>query len=104
MADPARQLARLYQAGFGIQQLERFPRAVAIVREDCIALAEPLPGGLTLIGKPGWRIGEAIAVLVERQGTLLFQAKNEALEATPERLEKLRVFEHELSELLLSAA
>ena len=103
MADPAQQLARLYQAGFEIQKLERYPRAVAIFREDCIALADPLPAGLTLIGKPGWRIGDAVAVLVERQGTLLFQAKDQMLDATPARLEKLRTFERDLSDLLLSA-
>lgn len=104
MPDPAQQLARLYQAGFEILKLERFPRAVAIVREDCIALAEPLPTGLALIGQPGWRLGEAIGILVERQGTSVFQAKGQTLEATPEHLEKLRAFEHDLSELLLSAA
>ena len=104
MPDPAQQLARIYQAGFEIQKLERFPRAVAIIREDCIALAEPLPTGLALIGKPGWRIGEAIAVLVERQGMSLFQTKDQSVEATPARLEKLRTFERDLSELLLSAA
>lgn len=104
MPDPAQQLARLYQAGFEIQKLERYPRAVAILREDCIALAEPQAAGLTLIGKPGWRLGEAIGVLVERQGTLLFQAKEQTLEATAARLEQLRAFERDLAELLLSAA
>jgi hypothetical protein len=104
MPDPAQQLARLYQAGFEIQKLERFPRAIAIIREECIVLAEPQPSGLALIGKAGWRLGETIAVLVEQQGTLLFQAKAETLDATSNRLEKLRAFERDLSELLLSAA
>lgn len=104
MPDPAQQLARLYAAGFSIEQLERFPRAVAVVRGECIALFEPNPEGLKAVGKPGWRIGEAIGVLVEQRGKPVFQAKQEILEATPERFAQIRGFEQDLNRLLLSAA
>jgi len=104
MPDPAQQLARLYAAGFSIEQLERFPRAVAVIRDECIALFEPSPEGLRPIGKSGWRMGEAIGVLLDQKGKHVFQAKHAILEATPERLAQVRSFEQDLSQLLLSAA
>ena len=98
--DPAEQLARIYQAGFEIQKYERFPRAVCVSRGECIAILEPRPGGLALIGSAGWRMGEAIGVLVERDGRQVFQAKNQLVEATPERLRALRQFESDVQRLL----
>jgi hypothetical protein len=100
MPDAAEQLQRLYQAGFEFQTFERFPRTVGVVREECIALLEPSPEGLKMVGTPGWRMGEAIGVLVEKNGRHVFQAKSEIAEATPERLEKLRRFREELERLL----
>jgi hypothetical protein len=41
-----------------------------------------------------------MGVLVERDGRQVFQAKDELVEATPERLEALRRFREELAELL----
>lgn len=103
MPDPAEQLARIYQAGFEIEQFERFPQAVGIVREGCMALMQATPAGLAMIGRPGWRLGEVIGVLVEHEGGWVFQEKSETLEATPERLQRLKVFEAELQRLLSSA-
>jgi hypothetical protein len=53
-----------------------------------------------MMGTPGWRMGEAIGVLVERDGRQVFQAKQEVVEATADRLETLRRFRIELQELL----
>jgi hypothetical protein len=92
MPDPAEQLARLHQQGFEFQTFERYPKAVGVIREECIALLEATPQGLRMLGVPGWRMGEVMGVLVERQGRQVFQAKSEVLEATPERLTKLRQF------------
>jgi len=39
-------------------------------------------------------------VLVERNGRHVFQAKEEIVEATPERLEALRRFREELAQVL----
>jgi len=102
--DSAQQLARLYQSGFDIQTLERFPRAVGVVRDNCIALLEATPEGLRIVAKPGWRMGEVMGVLVEQGGQQVFQYKSETVEATPERLETLRRFREELEHLLASAA
>jgi len=96
MPDPAEQLARLYAAGFEMQTYDRFPRAVGVLRADCIALFEPAPDGLKMLGRPGWRLGEVLGVLTTVNGRQVFQAKSEMLEATPERLEALRQFEADL--------
>jgi hypothetical protein len=100
MADPAEQLARLYEEGFEFQTFERYPRAVGVIREQCIALVEATPQGLRMIGPPGWRMGEVMGVLVERQGQQIFQAKSDVLEATPERLAKLAEFRTHLEQVL----
>ena len=102
--DAAEQLARIYQAGFDVQQFDRYPRALGVVRNDVIALFEPTPDGLRMIGVPGWRMGEVMGVLVEREGRQVFQAKSEVLEATAERLEAVRRFREDLEILLTSKA
>jgi len=104
MPDPSEQLQRLAEAGFGLETFDRYPRAVGVTRDGCIALLESTPTGLRIIGTPGWRMGEVMGVLVEREGRQVFQAKSELLEATPDRLERLNRFRAELELALLSAA
>jgi hypothetical protein len=100
MPDPAEQLQRIYLAGFDLQTFDRFPKCVGVVRDDCVALLIPSPDGLQMLGTPGWRMGEAIGVLVEIGGRQVFQAKQEIVDATPERLETLRRFRTDLRQLL----
>ena len=69
-------------------------------RDGCIALLRATPVGLEIIGSPGWRMGEVMGVLVEKDGRKVFQAKSETIAATPERLETLARFRRDL-ELLL---
>ena len=100
MPDPSEQLRRLVEAGFQLQTFERFPRSVGALKGDCIALLEPTPEGLKMVGTPGWRIADLIGVLVERKGQKVFQAKDQTVEATPERLEALAGFRRELARVL----
>ena len=102
MPDPSEQLQRIYLAGFELQTFERIPRAVGVVRDQVIALLEATPDGLKMVGTPGWRLGEIMGVLVEKEGRQIFQSKAETLEATPERLETLRRFKADLEQLLAS--
>lgn len=102
--DSAEQLQRIYLAGFELQTFERYPNAIGVIRGDCIALLRATPSGLEMIGTPGWRMGEVLGVLVERDGRQVFQAKSETVEATPERLETLRRFKADLEELLSAQA
>jgi hypothetical protein len=100
MPDAAQQLARLHAAGFSVEQFERFPQAVGVLRDGCVALLQPTPAGLQRIGAAGWRMGEVMGVLVQENGQPVFRAKSESLPATPERLEALRSFERDLGEFL----
>ena len=100
MPDSAEQLQRLYLAGFELQTFERYPKCIGVVRENCVALLVPGVDGLQILGSPGWRMGEVMGVLTEREGSKVFQAKNEIVEATPERIEALEKFGDELKELL----
>lgn len=104
MPDPAEQLQRIYLAGFELQTFERYPTAIGVIRDGCIALLRSTATGLEMIGTPGWRMGEVLGVLVERGGRRMFQAKSEVVEATPERLEALRRFQSDLEELLTAQA
>ncbi len=98
--DSAEQLQRIYLAGFEIQTFERYPSAVGVVRDGCIALLQATPDGLRMLGTPGWRMGEVMGVLVEQGGRQVFQAKQEVLEATTERLAVLGHFRADLEQLL----
>ena len=100
MPDPSEQLRRLVEAGFQLQTFERFPKAVGVFKGECIALLEPTPEGLRMIGTPGWRMGEVMGVLVAKGDRQVFQSKAEFLDATPERLKLLRRFESDLDGLL----
>jgi hypothetical protein len=104
MPDPAEQLQRLYIAGFELQTFERYPNAVGVLRDGCIALLRSTPNGLEIIGTPGWHMGEVLGVLLEKDGRKVFQAKSEVLEATPERLAALQKFREDLAERLTATA
>ena len=98
--DSAEQLQRLYLAGFELQTFDRYPKCVGIVRGQCIALFAPGVDGLQMLGTPGWRMGEVMGVLTEKEGRQVFQAKAEVIEATRERLDALRKFREDIEALL----
>jgi hypothetical protein len=100
MPDPAEQLQKIYLAGFELQIFDRFPKCVGVVRDECIALLVPSIGGLQMMGTAGWRLGEAIGVLTQKEGRPVFQAKQEIIDATPDRLETLRRFQNDLQAIL----
>lgn len=89
-------LQALYLAGFELQTFELFPRAIGIVRGECIALLVPSDSGLQLLGAPGWKIGESMGVLTTVNGRRVFQSKGETVEATDQRMELLKQFEADL--------
>lgn len=100
MPDSAQQLQKLYLAGFELETFDRFPKAVGVVRDNCIAFLVPGPGGLQILGNVGWRMGESLGPLVERGGRKVFVHKQEVLEATPERLATLEHFRSDLKAIL----
>jgi hypothetical protein len=98
--DSAEQLQQLYLAGFELQTFDRFPKCIGVIRDSCIALLVPTPDGLQMLGSPGWRMGEAIGVLTEVSGRKVFQAKQQIMDATPERLERLRRFRMDIQRVI----
>src|SRR6202451_1484198 len=100
MPDLAEQRHHIYVADCELKVFDRFPKCVGVVPDHCIALLVPSPDGLQMLGTPGWLMGEAMGVLVENGGRKVFQAKQEIVEATPERLEELRRFRGDLQQLL----
>jgi len=98
--DPAEQLQQIYLAGFELQTFGRFPKCVGVIRDNCIALLVPGVDGFQILGTPGWRMGEVMGVLVEREGRPVFQAKSEIVEASPEKLQVLQRFREDLDKLL----
>jgi hypothetical protein len=100
MPDPAEQLQKLYLAGFDLQTFDRFPKAIGVLRDRCIAFLVPGPDGLQILGNVGWRMGESLGPLVERGGRKLFVHKQEILEATPERIAALERFRADLKAVL----
>lgn len=100
MPDPAEQLQRLYLAGFELETFDRFPKAIGVLRDNCIAFLVPGPDGLQILGNVGWRMGESLGPLVERNGQRVFVHKQESLEATPERIAALERFRSDLKSIL----
>ncbi len=100
MPDSAQQLQRIYLAGFELQTFERYPKCIGVVRDNCVALLVPGVDGLQILGTPGWRMGEVMGVLTEREGRKVFQAKTEVVEATPERLALLQKFRQDLAKAM----
>jgi hypothetical protein len=97
---PEEQLQRLYLAGFELQTFDRFPKAVGVLRDNCIAFLVPGPEGLQILGNVGWRMGESLGPLVERQGRKVFVHKGETMEATPDRIQTLERFRRDLKAIL----
>jgi len=98
--DSAEQLQRIYLAGFELQTFDRYPKCIGVIRDNCVALLVPGVDGLQVLGTPGWRMGEVMGVLTEREGRQIFQAKSEIVEATAERVEVLKKFREDLVALL----
>lgn len=100
MPDSAEQLQQLYAAGFDLQTFDRFPKAIGILRDNCIAFLVPGPEGLQILGNVGWRMGDSLGPLVERNGLKVFVHKQETIEATPERIATLEKFKQDLKTVL----
>jgi hypothetical protein len=100
MQDPAEQLQKLYLAGFELQTFDRFPKAIGVLRDACIVFLVPGPDGLQILGNAGWRMGESLGPLVEREGRKVFLHKGEVIEATEERIALLERFRNDVRAIL----
>ena len=103
MPDSAEQLQRLYAAGFDLETFVRFPKAIAVLRDGCIAFLVAGVDGLQILGNVGLRMGESLGPLVERNGRKVFVHKEETIDATPERIATLERFRSDLKAILQGA-
>jgi len=103
MPDPAQQLRQVYLAGFELKSFDRYPNCIGVVRDNCIALLVAGREGLEMLGTPGWQMGDTLGVLTEVRGRKVFQAKQEIIEATTERLETLSRFRADIERLLAAS-
>jgi hypothetical protein len=101
---PEEQLQQLYLAGFDLETFERFPKAIGVLRDNCIAFLVPGPDGMQILGNIGWRMGESMGPLVERSGRKVFVHKELMIEATPERISILEQFKIDLKAVLQGEA
>lgn len=104
MPDPAEQLQTLHTAGFELSTHDRYPQCVVVTRGNCAALLMVSPQGLSLLGLPGWRMGDLFGVLVEKEGRSVFQLKSEVVDATAERKQELQSFRADLQQHMISKA
>ena len=100
MPDASQQLQQLYLAGFELQTFDRFPKAIGVLRDGCIAFLIPGVGGLQIMGNVGWRMGESLGPLVEREGRKVFLHKGEMIEASEDRIAQLERFRSDLLSML----
>src|SRR6266700_1534647 len=101
---PEQQLQQLYLAGFELETFEQFPKAIGVLRDNCIAFLVPGPDGLQILGNIGWRMGESLGPLVERGGKKVFLHKKHMVEATVEMIGTLERFRSDLKAVLSKPA
>lgn len=93
-------LNHLQQAGFRLYTLERYARHFGVERDGFTALIDPSDGQLKTFGQTGYRLGEGIAMLVDRGAGKAFVWHNQAVDATPELLTAYDRFRADLERLL----
>jgi hypothetical protein len=97
-------LEKLLHAGFKFVSLERFARYPAVEREGFVALLDTAAGKVRIFGQAGYRMGEGIGMLMERETEKAFVWHGESVEATPELLAAYNKFKTELNALLESGS
>jgi hypothetical protein len=93
-------LERFLRAGFAFVTMERYARYLGVEKNGFIALLDPSGGKLTVFSQVGYRLGEGVAMLVEREAGKAFVWKDQSVAATPELLAAYEKFKEELEKLL----
>lgn len=80
--------------------LERVERYLGVERDGFVALLDPSPEGLRVFSQVGYRLGEGIGMLVERETGKVFVWHDQEVPASAELLDGYRRFRGELERLL----
>jgi hypothetical protein len=93
-------LQRLLDAGFRFVTIERVDRYLGVERDGFVALLDPSEGRLRVFSQVGYRLGQGVAMLVERRAGKAFVWHDQEVPATAELLEGYWRFRAELEGLL----
>jgi hypothetical protein len=94
-------LERLFTAGFRPIAIPPYESALCVRRGECVAVLSPVPnGGLKLLASPSYMVAGNFSVRLKRDAGEVFVWKKTELPATQERLEELRSFRRDLTEIL----
>ena len=96
-------LERFIRSGFTFVTMERYARYLGVEKNGFIALLDPSGGKLAVFSQVGYRMGDGIAMLVERGEGKAFVWKEQSVAATPALHEAYNRFKAELDELLTTA-
>ena len=97
-------LERLLKAGFQFTALAHVARYLPVEKNGFVVLLDPSGGKLRIFGEVGYRIGEGVGMLVERETGKAFVWKNQSVPATDELLRAYQNFRRELGELVRGPA
>lgn len=93
-------LEKLLQGGFRFVTLERYERLLGVERDGFVVLIDPSDGNLRVSSQAGYRIGDGIGMLVERDGGKAFVWHDQCVPTTHELLETYQRFRADVESLL----
>jgi hypothetical protein len=95
---------RLFAAGFRPIAIPPYESALCVRRGDCAALLAPVANaGLRLLAAPTHIVDGNLSVKLRRGQGEVFVWKKKEIEATPERMQDLAIFRHDLTAILEEA-
>ena len=98
-------LERLRAHGFTFIAFPLYASRIGVRKGNCAALLDPVTGGgLRVFGEPSYLLNGNLSVVIGEGDARVFVWKKDRLPATEERLEELRRFASELSDLLAPRA
>ncbi len=97
-------LQSLLKSGFEFVPLSHVVRYLPVQKDGFVALLDPSGGKLEIFGQAGYRIGEGVGVLVEKEQGKAFVWKGQSVEATTALLEGFERFKQGLKDLLAGPA
>lgn len=96
-------MERLIEAGFRPIAIPPYENALCMKKGNCVAALAPVPnGGLKLLAPASYLVDGNFSVKLKHGAREVFVWKGKEIEATPEKLDELKVFREELQQILES--
>ena len=98
-------LERLFAAGFRPIAIPPYEKALCVRRGECAALLTPVANaGLALLAAPTLLIDGNLSVKLRKKDGDVFVWKKHEVAASPQRVQELEEFRHELASILDAGA